>query len=213
MFAFILPVFTAAVNANQKYFLSVFCIKEAVNFTRDLPALYETVSVQLKQDFEKLDYLFSRFPSGIRDAFDQIGENMGEYFSLVAQEIASPTVTIARNVARRIPGALVYSVVTILSSYLFIVEQDKIRERVKKIMPQSLSQYLVFMKSDVKRLIGGYFAAQFKIMFVVAAILMAGFLVLGVDYSLLFAILIALLDFLPVFGTGTVLIPWAIYFL
>ena len=47
-------------------------------------------------------------------------------------------------------------------------------------------------------------------MFVVAAILAGGFLVLQVPYGLLLAVLISLLDFLPVFGTGTVLIPWAV---
>ena len=35
-------------------------------------------------------------------------------------------------------------------------------------------------------------------------------MILGVRYGILFALLIALLDFLPVFGTGTVLFPWAL---
>ena len=39
--------------------------------------------------------------------------------------------------------------------------------------------------------------------------MLAGFLILGVRYAFLMAILIAVLDFLPLFGTGTVLIPWA----
>ena len=52
--------------------------------------------------------------------------------------------------------------------------------------------------------------AQFRIMFVVAAILTVGFLVLQVPYSFLLALLISLLDFLPVFGTGTVQIPWGL---
>ncbi len=62
----------------------------------------------------------------------------------------------------------------------------------------------------MKRLVGGYFLAQFKIMFVVAAILLAGFFILGIKYSFLLALLVAILDFLPLFGTGTVLIPWAV---
>lgn len=57
------------------------------------------------------------------------------------------------------------------------------------------------MKEETKRLIGGYFLAQFKIMFVVAVILAVGFLVLGVHYAVLLGILIAILDFLPLFGT------------
>ena len=59
-------------------------------------------------------------------------------------------------------------------------------------------------------MIGGYFLAQFRIMFIVALALAAGFLVLGVEHSLIFAVLIAFLDFLPMFGTGTILGPWAL---
>ena len=47
-------------------------------------------------------------------------------------------------------------------------------------------------------------------MFMVALILLAGFFVLGIRYGLLLALLIAILDFLPFFGTGTVLLPWAV---
>ena len=57
---------------------------------------------------------------------------------------------------------------------------------------------------------GGYFKAQFKIMGVVALILLVGFAILRIRYAVLFAVLIAVLDFLPFFGTGTVLIPWAV---
>ena len=57
---------------------------------------------------------------------------------------------------------------------------------------------------------GGYFLAQFKIMFIIAAVLAAGFLILGVNYALLLAVIIAILDFLPILGTGTILIPWAV---
>jgi len=47
-------------------------------------------------------------------------------------------------------------------------------------------------------------------MFIIAAVLAAGFLVLGGKYALLLAVIIALLDFLPILGTGTILIPWAL---
>ena len=67
-----------------------------------------------------------------------------------------------------------------------------------------------FITEKFKRAIGGYFKAQFKIMGVVALILFVGFLILKIHYAVLLAILIAFLDFLPFFGTGTALIPWAI---
>ena len=80
----------------------------------------------------------------------------------------------------------------------------------RRYLPESGKQHMAKMRRDALRLVGGYFLAQFRIMFVVAAILAGGFLVLQVPYGLLLAVLISLLDFLPVFGTGTVLIPWAV---
>ena len=53
--------------------------------------------------------------------------------------------------------------------------------------------------------------AQFKIMGIVFLILLVGLGFLGTGYFVLVALLIAFLDFLPFFGTGTAMIPWAVY--
>ena len=45
----------------------------------------------------------------------------------------------------------------------------------------------------------------------VCLILVIGFVILKVHFYFLLALLIAFLDFLPFFGTGTALIPWALY--
>ncbi len=137
-------------------------------------------------------------------------EASSQALGALVQTIASPTVEAAGNAAMRIPGLLVIVIVTILSSYFFIAERDRIIEFWRNHLPGGGSRYYGYLKADVKRLIGGYFLAQFKIMFVVAFMLFVGFLVLGIGYSGLLAVLIAMLDFLPIFGTGTVLIPWAI---
>ena len=55
-----------------------------------------------------------------------------------------------------------------------------------------------------------YFKAQIKIMVVVYILLVIGLLILGVDWFWLVAFLAAFLDMLPVFGTGTILCPWAV---
>lgn len=64
---------------------------------------------------------------------------------------------------------------------------------------------------NLKYAVGGYFKAQFKIMAVVFLMLVIGFMLLDVNFIFLLAILIAFLDFLPFFGTGTALLPWAVY--
>lgn len=176
----------------------------------DLPEIYETVKLELMEALDSLNRMMARMPRGIQEGFDRVNENLGELFGGVMQRVAFPTVTVAGNVARGIPAALVYSIVVILSSYFFIAQQDQVRAFFKKLMPKSLDSYGRLFKKDLKNLVGGYFLAQFRIMFVVAGVLAAGFMVLGVRYGVLLAVLIAVLDFLPLFGTGTALFPWAL---
>ncbi|MEW4413386.1 sporulation integral membrane protein YtvI [Clostridium sp. AN503] len=192
------------------YFLISRLFWQAFELAKDLPELYDRAAVEIQAIFLRFDDVFRMLPANIQQAWQQFAGNVGQTISVLVQKIASPTVEVAGSVAKGIPNALVNVVVTILSSYFFIAERDKIIEFWKRYIPQNGGRYYRNLKGDVKRLIGGYFLAQFKIMFVVAAILMAGFLVLGIDYAFLLAILVAILDFLPLFGTGTVLIPWAV---
>jgi predicted PurR-regulated permease PerM len=58
--------------------------------------------------------------------------------------------------------------------------------------------------------VGGYFKAQFRIEVWMYVLLLVGFTILQVRYAFLIALLVAFLDFLPFFGTGIVLLPWAV---
>lgn len=192
------------------YFLISRLVLQAIDLARDLPELYAVAQQEMQNISLRFDHIFQMLPDNIQASWETFTGNVGQTVSVMVQKIASPTVEVAGSVAKGIPGALVYTIVTILSSYFFIAERDRIIEFWKRYLPEGGGHYVGHLKEDTKRLVGGYFLAQFKIMFVVGAILMAGFMVLGISYSLLLAILIAMLDFLPLFGTGTVLIPWAL---
>ena len=192
------------------YFLVSRLILGVMMFCRELPQLYEAWKTELPGAFAGFSVILERMPTAVQEAVNRTNSNLGALAGSLVEKLATPTVTVAGNVAKGIPAALVYSVVVILSSYFFIIERDKIMAWGKKHLPKGMQNYVEFLKKDIKTLIGGYFLAQFKIMFVVAVILAVGLVILGVRYGILFALLIALLDFLPVFGTGTVLFPWAL---
>lgn len=192
------------------YFLISRLILGAMAFSQELPGLYEIWKAELQEAFAGFSVILERMPVAVQDAVNRTNSNLGALAGSLVEKLATPTVAVAGNVAKGIPAALVYSVVVILSSYFFIIERDKIMAWGKKHLPQGVQNYSEFLKKDIKTLIGGYFLAQFKIMFVVAVILAVGLMVLRVKHGILFAVLIAFLDFLPVFGTGTVLFPWAV---
>ncbi len=77
--------------------------------------------------------------------------------------------------------------------------------------PQIIQEKWRLLADSFKKVFGGYFKAQFKIMAVIWAILCVGLLFLEVSFAVLVAFLISFLDMLPFFGTGTALIPWAVF--
>lgn len=66
------------------------------------------------------------------------------------------------------------------------------------------------MFSSLKNAVGGYFKAQFKIEIWIYLLILIGLFILEIPYAPLIALGMALLDFLPFFGTGIVLFPWAV---
>lgn len=185
-------------------------VMQALDFGKHLPELYQQAVAEANAITLRFAHVFAFLPDNVQDLWQEFTGNVGATLSLLVQKIASPTVEVAGNVAMKIPNILVSVIMTILSSYFFIAEQEKIISFWKRYLPESGIRYWKHLKEETKRLIGGYFLAQFKIMFVIGLILAVGFLVLGVHYAVLLGIFVAILDFLPLFGTGTVLIPWAI---
>lgn len=206
----LIVVLVLAVVIGLVYFLISRLFLEMAGLIKDLPQLYQAGKEEVQNALLTLSHVFERLPEGIQNSISQLNNNLGELAGNVVSKIAFPTVTVAGNVAKGIPTALINSIVVILSSYFFIVEREQILAFLRQTMPEGVRAYAEFLKKDLKRLVGGYFLAQFRIMFVVAVILAVGFLVLGVSYGLILAVLIAFLDFLPLFGTGTALFPWAL---
>ncbi len=191
------------------YFAVSRLLMGAVRLVGELPGMFEDIGAELQNASAGIARFSQMLPPRMQAWVLRLNENLGSTLGNLISGIAFPTVTVAGNVAKGIPAAFVYTVVTILSSYFFIVEREQILAVLHRVIPQGVWDYFAFFKKDIARVIGGYFMAQFRIMFVVCLILSAGFLILRVRYAILWAVLIALLDFLPVFGTGTALFPWA----
>ena len=184
--------------------------REMGSFLADAPEIYQSVIAEIENALQNGRKLAEYFPQNLQPPLLAFSDNLDGLFGKLVSRAAEPTVQIAGHVAKSIPNLLVNMVIIILSSYLFLADRESIMRWLKEHLPAFVVRYIEYMKRDAKGLIGGYFLAQFRIMCVVALILAAGFLVLGVRYGVLLAFLTAILDFLPIFGTGTVLFPWAV---
>lgn len=178
---------------------------------RNFPSMYHDLERGLSQIGAQGNTLFERFPEQIQNSWATLMNNLDDTASSLIGRIGEPTIEVAGNVAKRIPSVLIGTIVAFVSAYFFIADKENLGEWVKKVVPKSITSRLLLVGENLKYAMGGYFKAQFKIMGVVFAILLVGFTLMQIRFSILLAIVIAFLDFLPFFGTGTALIPWAIY--
>ena len=178
---------------------------------RNFPSMYHDLERGLSQIGAQGNTLFERFPEQIQNSWATLMNNLDDTASSLIGRIGEPTIEVAGNVAKRIPSVLIGTIVAFVSTYFFIADKENLGEWVKKVVPKSITSRLLLVGENLKYAMGGYFKAQFKIMGVVFAILLVGFTLMQIRFSILLAIVIAFLDFLPFFGTGTALIPWAIY--
>ncbi len=193
------------------YFIGSRLWREVAGLIQNMPEMYRELERNFDAIGESTKGIFERLPRGVQNGWHALSGNLNDTVSDLVGRISEPTVTAAGNFAMRIPSILIATIVTFISAYFFIAERDEVIVWVKKITPDSIARRMGMVMDNLKYAVGGYFKAQLKIMGVVFVILFIGFLVLDVHFSFLFAFLIAFLDFLPFFGTGTALIPWAFY--
>ena len=186
-------------------------VTEVGDLLKNIPDLYEQLANGLSQIGQSMSGLFARLPEEVRSGFQTMMSNLNEYMGDLISKIGEPTVTAAGNLAMCLPFFLVSVLVSVISAYFFTVERDEVLNWAKKVMPQAVVKRMTLVMDNLRYAVGGYFKAQFKIMGVVFLILMVGLALLRINYFALIAFLIAFLDFLPFFGTGTAMIPWALY--
>lgn len=203
-------ILTLALVIAACYGLIYLLIYEISGLVTDLPKIWRAISDASGTISREMNRLFAKMPVQMQLKYNDIGDTI---YESITGWVASMGEDVAQSVSdsvKHLPLTIIGIIMGVLASYTFVAERDKVSEFIKKIIPKSVIERADIVSDTIRTAVGGYFKAQFKIMAVVYVVLFVGMLILRVDYAFIIALLIAFLDFLPFFGTGTVMIPWAI---
>ncbi len=176
-----------------------------------MPSMYEDLESGLKEIGAGMHGGLDMLPAGAQSALESVADSLDQQMGNIMGNISAPTVNAARKIAKSIPSILIGTIVAFVSAYFFVSDREEVLAWAKKVTPDPIVSRMTMVCDNLKYAVGGYFKAQLKIMGVVFVILMIGFMLMGLNFTFILAIIIAFLDFLPFFGTGTALIPWALY--
>ena len=192
------------------YLIGVRLTEEVIDFVAEAPEMWDSMQEDLDAVGEKMNVAYQYLPGNLRDGIDSVLDNVEDYIGSAVGKMSAPTIEAISRLAKNLPGIIIGIVMCLLSAYFFVADREYIPRLISKAMPEALMERWDMIKRGFKRAVGGYFKAQLKIELWMYLLLGIGLSILKVKYAFIIAIGIAFLDLLPFFGTGTVLIPWAI---
>lgn len=185
-------------------------VTESMKFAKDFPTYIASLKADYTEVTENVNDLIDKLPKGIRGQVDSLTNGLGDMGAKLIKGISVPTFGALGQAASHLPSILIAIIFGFLASYFIIADREMIYGWIGKHIPASTKEKGIRAFGEVKTVVGGYFKAQFKIMFVVYIIVTIGLFILKVPFALLAGLGIAFLDMLPFFGTGTILCPWAL---
>lgn len=190
------------------YAMGYVTVKQISSLSNDLPEIYDRVETSLRTITDQVEERYENLPQSLKKMMDGIFTTSRESIDKTADKIKIPTISGATDLARTAGDFLFMTIMTILSSYFFIVQKENLTQKVRRIFPQSAIEQFDMIRYNFKKAMGGYLIAQIKLMIFVFLVLAVGFLCLRIKYGFFLALLIAFVDFLPVFGMGFIMWPW-----
>lgn len=167
----------------------------------------------LNDAYRSLEEAFSRLFGGVFDGDGGSGTALDGALTGLLEGLVGILAGALGKAITALPRFVFSLVVFVVSSIYFAIDLTEINAFFKRRMPQSWQGRLALIKSGVARAFLCYLRSYFIIFLVNATGLFLGLRVLSRSYALLFSLLFALLDLLPVIGIGTALVPWGLYLL
>ena len=184
-------------------------------------------AARLEADPEIMENALQKLEAGISNfnifsGLDKILDSLGEYAYILdgiinnLLDTALSTVGnfisgLAKDFVLGIPTALLFLITMILSAFYFSVDRDKIYSILGSFMPEGARNGIASFTEGGIRAGAGYIKSCLILMLITFMEMFAFLSFLGVQYSLILSIIIAVVDLLPLLGVGAILVPWSVY--
>ncbi len=168
---------------------------------------------RLLSPVERFFALLHRKNSGAAMTLTPLDSMIGSFVNESVSGLGARLSAILGRLITAAPGAVIGCVVTVMSCFYLSMDYGEIGRRLLSFFPPAAGKRL----QAVQKRLGGVlrcYAKAYLLLFLLTFVeVLCGLLILRRPYAFLVAFVIATVDILPVLGTGTVLIPWAVILL
>lgn len=185
-------------------------VKELGTLARALPDMENTAREGMALVENLLTSAAKRAPEGMQPwLMGSVSEFFGSGSALLEQ-LSSRVPGMVTGFLGQVPNGALTAGTGLLASFMISARLPRLRQGLYARLPEVWKEKYLPAFSRVRRALGGWLKAQAQLAGVVFGIVLVGFLLLKVPYAPLWAALVAMVDAVPILGTGTILIPWAL---
>lgn len=182
-------------------------IGEAVDLSSRIPTIYEESKIEYNAIYKSITDFMNRTPDTISNSIYDLGLQL---LSKVT-EIATKLVNSVIDFIMFVPNIMIYIIITFLATLFLVTDRRTIARYLTDLLPNELVKKISNVIVQSFKSLGSYLKAMCIMISITFVELLIAFTILKQPYPLTLALIVAIVDALPILGTGTVLIPWAIY--
>jgi len=198
-----------AVFGTALYFLIAWLVNEATAFVKSLPSYLDTFSSTMYTMRDWFINIVDALPGDIPAAIINLVDNFLANFSIPTSAVTSLTLKVT-NIAFSLPTAIIFVIVMLVSTYFISSDYKTIQKFIMLQLPDNVREGIHRTFTHLVETLGKWIKAMGIIILITFSELAIGFSLIGIDYAVIIAMIVAIIDVLPILGVGTVLIPWSI---
>ncbi len=176
-----------------------------------LPQLIETFPALWNGALDRMEGWYAACPPFLRSMLDTMATTLGESAPALVGKAGGFLVEKMSSLAAALPVVGLFAVTTILALYFTAINYNMILAFLKRQLPPAWQPRCRAAVQCCRGALLKWLRSELTLILVTFAIMLLGFWWLGYDFALLAAVAIALVDAMPVLGTGTILIPWSVF--
>lgn len=178
----------------------------------EFPNLYKQFFLPALADFfEWLSAFLSRFVPNLNHTVELWMRSFSSAAAKLSASLSSWLFSCCTGIASRLPLWFLSITVTVFCSAFLSLDYPQAVSALKRLIPSRFLPFLSRLRQFASLTLLRMIKAYLLLLLITFSELCLGLWVLKVPRFVLIAALIALLDLLPILGTGTVLIPWSVF--
>jgi len=182
-------------------------VVELTDFVSSVPSLVGDLITDGQELFHRLsEYVVTLSPGVVNEVKLQL-ENLGSTIGQLGKDIAQG----ALNAITSVPTLVTIFLISLLIAFFVSKDFPLWKTRLLRFVHPTVQEKGSIVIGDLGDAVVGYVRAQSILITITFAQVLVGLLVLKVEYAFSLSLLAAFLDILPLLGTGSLFIPWAVY--